>query len=99
MNSMRIDSDAVSSAANRIGVQLEAIQKEAAMFKAAVDEANAATQGKYPITTTVAELLEKETANFKKVLEAQDDIHASIERYKAKAEESTDVSGLKAAER
>ena len=66
MSTMRIDSDAVSSAANRIAVQLDAIQKEAELFKAAVDEANSATQGKYPITTTVAELLEKEAAAFKK---------------------------------
>lgn len=89
---MSLNLDVVVTAINSISVMTADIQTRNKKFMELLRSKNEATQGKFQLLATLEEKIKVEAQNFDKMLEAQDEIIQSVNRYAEMAEAAQDDS-------
>lgn len=92
---MSLNLDVVMSAINQISVMTADIQTRNKKFIELLNSKNEATQGKFQLLATLEGKVRDEAQNFDKILEAQDEIVASVNRYAELAEQANDDTAFR----
>lgn len=92
---MSINTDVVNTAINQISVLTADIQTRNKKFIELLNAKNEVTGGKFALLKTLEDKIVQEAQAFDKVLEAQEEIKASLSRYAELAEEANDDSAFR----
>lgn len=92
---MSLNTDVVGTAVNQISVLTADIQTRNKKFVELLNSKNEATQGKFALLKQLGVRVREEAANFDKILEAQEEIKAALQRYTELAEEADDASAFR----
>ena len=92
---MSLNSEVVGAAINKISVLTADIDARNKKFIELLTEKNEATQNKFQLLVTLQARVVEEAENFGKLLEAQEEIKASLRRYEELAEEANDDSAFR----
>lgn len=92
---MSLNLDVVAAGVNRIETLTHDIETRNNKFISLLQEKNDATQGKFALLKTLQGRVEEEAENFKKLIEAQEEIKQSLDRYSDLAEEANDDSAFR----
>lgn len=92
---MSLNTDVVGTAVNQISVLTADIQTRNKKFVELLNSKNEATQGKFALLKQLGVRVREEAANFDKILEAQEEIKAALQRYTELAEEAADDSAFR----
>lgn len=92
---MSLNTDVVGTAVNQISVLTADIQTRNKKFVELLNSKNEATQGKFALLKQLGVRVREEAANFDKILEAQEEIKAALQRYTELAEEADDDSAFR----
>ena len=91
---MSLNTDVVGTAVNQISVLTADIQTRNKKFVELLNSKNESTQGKFALLKQLQVRVQEEAANFDKILEAQEEIKAALQRYTELAEEVNDDSAF-----
>ena len=94
MAQMSINTDVVGSAVNQISVRVADIETRTNKFLNLVTEKNSETSNRWSLLKTLQDKLAVETENVKRIIAAEDDIKADLNRYAEAAAEVDDDSEL-----
>lgn len=91
---LSIDTEKVSTAVNRIGILTSDVKSRTDAFVAKLQEQNDATGNKWALITSLQKKLEEEQKNVSAIIDAQESIKTSLNKYAAMAEEANDDSAF-----
>jgi Tfp pilus assembly protein PilN len=92
---MSVNLELVGSTINQISSELACIQAVTLKLHDKILEKNNATQGKFALLDTLSARVEEETHNVEKLVEAQEEIKQSLNRYAELADEANDDSAFR----